>query len=117
MRVPALRVEVNGELVAIAGAEDLSLLSGSVGFAADKGKTLATPEIMFSIMGLAVHGSQPRQLTWGSGLRLKSGDRVTFELVETDQPSAPDQTLATPSSNELAAQAAADAAPRRGTQK
>ena len=113
MPVPALRVEINGELVAIAGAEGLSLLSGSVGFAADEGRTLATPEIMFSIMGLAVIGPQPRQLKWGNSVRLKTGDRVTFQLVETDDPSTPDQALSSPSSAQLAAQAAAEKKPRR----
>ena len=113
MKVPALRVEVNGELIAVAGAEGLSLLSGSVGFAADKSRTLATPEIMFSIMGLAVLGPQPRQLTWGNDIRLKAGDRVTFELVETEHPSPPEKTLSSPSSEELAAQAAAEKKARR----
>ena len=34
MKVPALRIEVNGEFVAIAGAPDLSMLSGQVAFGA-----------------------------------------------------------------------------------
>jgi hypothetical protein len=112
MKVPAIRVEVNGELVAIAGAEDLSLLSGSVGFASGKGETLAASTPVFSIMGLAVQGPQPRHLTWGNDVCLKLGDRVTFELVETENPTAPNQTLSTPSSDELAAQARADKAVR-----
>lgn len=106
MTVPALRIEVNGELIAVAGAEDLSLLSGSIGFGAGKDQTIKASGIMFGVMGLAVNCPQPRQLTWGKNVKLKIGDRVTFELVEVEDPSLPDQTLCSPSSSELAAKAA-----------
>jgi hypothetical protein len=59
-------------------------------------------------MGLAVHGPQPRQLTWGRDVQLKLGDRVTFEITEVEQPSPPQAVLRTPSSAELAAAAAAE---------
>lgn len=108
MRIPALRIELNGELVAIAGAEDLSILTGQVGFGAGKDRTIEVSGAMFSVMGLAVHGTQPRQLTWGNGIQLKLGDRVTFEITEVEQPSHPDQVLRTPSSAELATAAAAE---------
>ena len=108
MTVPALRIEVNGELLAVAGAEDLSLLTGTVGFGASKGQTLNASEVMFSVMGLAVNCPQPRQLTWGKSVKLTTGDRVTFQFVEVENPSPPDQTLRSPSSAELAAEAARD---------
>ena len=108
MKIPALRVEVNGELVATAGAEDLSILIGQVGFAAGKDRAINVSQIVFNVMGLAVHGPQPRQLTWGTGVQLKLGDRVTFEITEVEQPSLPQSVLRTPSSAELAAVAAAE---------
>lgn len=105
MKIPALRVEVNGELVAIAGAEDLSILTGLVAFGAGKDRAINTGQVMFSVMGLAVHGPQPRQLTWGNDVQLKLGDRVTFEITEIEQPSPPQAVVRTPSSAELAAAA------------
>ena len=108
MKIPALRIEINGELVAIAGAEDLSILTGQVGFGAGKDRTINTSQVMFSVMGLAIQGPQPRQLTWANGVQLKLGDRVTFEVSEAEQPSPPTQVLRTPSSAELATAAAAE---------
>jgi len=107
MKVPALRIEVNGELVAVAGAPDLSMLSGQVAFAASgPNRVIDTASIMFNVMGLALSGPQPRQLTWANGLELKVGDRVTFEFVEVSDPTPPGKVLATPSSSELAREAA-----------
>ena len=54
MNIPALRVEVNGELVAIAGASGLSLLSGTIGLGSGQGQTIDASEIVFSIMGLNI---------------------------------------------------------------
>lgn len=113
MKIPALRVEVNGELVAIAGAEDLSILTGQVGFGAGKGWAINVGHVVFSIMGLAVHGPQPRQLSWGGDVQLKLGDRVTFEITEVEQPSMPQAVLPTPSSAELAAASTAEKKQKR----
>jgi hypothetical protein len=107
MKVSALRVEVNGELVAVAGAEGLSLLTGSVGYGPGSSDATHPTQIVFNVMGLAVTGPQPRQLSWGDEVRLKLGDRVTFELVEVDHPNPPTKILRSPSSEELAAVAAA----------
>lgn len=106
MTVPALRIEVNGELIAVAGAEELSLLTGTVGFGPGKDNTLNGSEVMFSVMGLAVSCPQPQQLTWGENMKLKTGDRVTFQLVEVENPSPPDQRLRSPNSSQLADEAA-----------
>jgi hypothetical protein len=103
MKIPALRIEINGELVAIAGAEGLSILSGQVAFGAAKDCTIDTSRVMFSVMGLAIQDPQPRQLTWGNCVQLQLGDRVTFEIAEVEEPSPPHQVLRTPSSAELAA--------------
>lgn len=107
MKVPALRVEINGELVTIAGAENLDILTGNVGFGASPSGGIEVSNVMFLVMGLAVHGPNPRQLTWGNDIKLGPGDRVTFEVIETEQPSPPDKVLSTPSSDELAAASAA----------
>jgi hypothetical protein len=108
MKVPALRIEVNGELVAIAGAENLDILSGQVGFGASPTGGIEVSRVMFGVMGLSVHGPNPRQLTWGNDIKLELGDRVTFEITEIEQPSPPEQVLRSPSSDELAAVAAAE---------
>ncbi|MBI5275903.1 MAG: hypothetical protein HY854_05530 [Burkholderiales bacterium] len=112
MKVPALRIEINDELVAIAGAPGLSLLSGQVGYGASN-KPIDASSAMFLVMGLDVHGSQPRQLTWANGVQLKLGDRVTFELVEVTEPSPPSKVLATPSSAELEQEAMKSEAKKR----
>jgi hypothetical protein len=108
MKVPALRIEVNGELIALAGAEGLDILSGQVAFGASQTGGIEVSRVALGVMGLAVHGPNPRQLTWGTGIKLGLGDRVTFEITEVEQPSPPDETLGTPTSSELAAVAAAE---------
>ena len=103
MKIPALRIEINGEPVMTAGAEELASLIGTVGFGAGANKNITAADTMFLVMGLAVNCEQPRQLTWGNGTKLKLGDRVTFEVTEVEQPSAPDQVLCSPSPAQLAA--------------
>jgi hypothetical protein len=103
MKIPAFRIEVNGELVAVAGADGLDILSGQVAFGASPSGGIAVSNVACLAMGLAVHGSNPRQLTWLEGIKLKLGDRITFEIAEVDQPSSPDKVTGTPSSDELAA--------------
>jgi hypothetical protein len=116
MKIPALRIEVNGELVAIAGAKGLSLLSGTIGLGSGQSQAIDASEIMFSVMGLNVHCAQPQQLTWCNGLTLKQGDRVTFEVVQVEQTSPPDKSLASPSTEQLAAEATRPSS-KRGTRK
>jgi len=83
------------------------MLSGQVVFCATgPNRVIDTSGIMFNVMGLTLDGPQPRQLTWANGLELKVGDRVTFEFVEVSNPSPPGKVLATPSSAELAQEAA-----------
>ena len=105
MKTPALRVEVNGQLVTIAGASGLSLLTGTIGLGSGQGSKINSSEILFNVMGLSIHSAQPQQLTWGNGIKLQPGDRVTFEVVEVEQPSPPDKILSSPSSGQLAAEA------------
>jgi hypothetical protein len=95
MKIPALRIEVNGELVALAGAEGLDILSGQVAFGACPTGGIDVSRVAVGVMGLSVHGPSPRQLTWGTEIKLGLGDRVTFEITEVEQPSPPDEILST----------------------
>ena len=113
MKTPALRVEVNGELVVIAGASGLSLLTGTIGLGSGQGQKIDPSEIMFSVMGLNVHAAQPQQLTWGNGIKLRPGDRVTFEVVEEEHPSPPDNVRSSPSPGQLAVEAARPSGARK----
>jgi hypothetical protein len=101
MKIPALQLEVDGELVAIAGANGLSFLTGTIGLGSGQGKTIDASQIIFGVIGVDVHSPQPQQLTWGSGVTLKLGDRVTFQVVEVEQPFPPDKVMASPSSAQL----------------
>lgn len=116
MKIPALRIEINGELIAIAGAENLSLLTGQIGLGSGSSTNIDLERILFSVMGLDVRGARPRQLTWGDGIHLKVGDRVTFQVVEVENPSPPNNVRASPGPEELASSAATEkkAARKRG---
>jgi hypothetical protein len=102
MKIPAFRIEVNGELVAVAGAPELSLLTGQVAFGAGPNRTIDMSGLMLSVMGLDMNDQQPRQLTWANEVQLKLGDRVTFEIAEVAEADLPGKILKTPSSAELA---------------
>ena len=117
MKVKALRIEINGKEVAVAGAEGLGVLTGYVGFGAESAGSLNLGTIVFSVMGLDIGAVQPRQLTWAEGVRLSLGDRVTFELVETDNPSPPSNVRASPSPAELSAAASAEKKPHAKSRK
>ena len=51
MKIPALRVEVNGELVAIAGAENLSILYGGSCNSKNAKEIFAQPDIDGGLIG------------------------------------------------------------------
>jgi hypothetical protein len=107
MKIPALRIEINGMEIAVAGAEKLSLLTAQVSLGAGSADSIELEKIVFNVIGLDVAGVQPRQLTWGDGVRLKRGDKVTIEIVETGSPTPPSNVRGTPSSEELASAALA----------
>jgi hypothetical protein len=104
----ALRIEINGELIAVAGADNLAMLSGQIAYGVQSAGAVAMDSVVFSVMGLDVNSARPRQLTWANGVQLKMGDRVTFQLVEADNPTPPSEIRASPSSQELAAAAERD---------
>ena len=103
MKIPALRVEINGKQVTVAGAEGLALLTGAVGIGAGTSGNLDAGAIAFSVIGIDTAADQPRQLTWLDGVRLAPGDKVTFEVIETDTPTPPSNTRRSPSSEQLLA--------------
>lgn len=106
MRNPALRIEINGERIAEAGAEGLSLLTGQVGLGVGASGALEAGHLMFSAMGLAVSGPTPRRFTRGHGIELTPGDRGVFQVIETENPSPPSKVMGTPSAAQLASPAA-----------
>lgn len=105
MKVPALRIEVNGQLIAVAGAEGLSLLTATVGLGSGTGAAISASQTMFGVMGISLHGARPQQLNWASGVKLQPGDTISFQVVEVEQPSQPDKVISTPSAAQLAAEA------------
>ena len=108
MKIPALRIEINGKQIAVAGAENLSLLSGQVALGAGSSGSIDLGKIVFNVIGLGVAGTRPRQLTWGDGVQLKPGDKVTFEVVETEAPTLPSGARRTPNAEELPSAALAE---------
>ena len=116
MKIPALRIEINGKQIAVAGAENLSLLSGQIGLGSGSSKSIDAGKITFSVIGLELTGAQPRQLTWGDGVQLKPGDKVTFEVVETENPTPPSIARRTPSAEELGSGASAEKPPAKKAQ-
>ena len=109
MTLPAVRVEINGELVAVAGADGLSLLTAGIGLGSGQDASINASDILLNVMGVDAHSPQPRQFTWAKGRKLKPGDRVTFQVVLVEEPSPPDGILKTPSPAQLAAEASRDA--------
>jgi len=105
MTVPALRIKVNGQLVAIAGGENLSLLTATIGLGSGADKYIPAGSVVFGVMGLDLHSSQPKQLNWGSDIKLKEGDQVTIEIVQVEQTTPPDKVLSSPSPAQLRAEA------------
>lgn len=105
MPFPALLIKVNAQLVATAGAENLSLLTATIGLGSGTEKYIDAGSTMFGVMGLDLHSSQPRQLNWGSEIKLNEGDQVTVEIVQVDQSTPPDKVLSSPSPAQLRAEA------------
>ncbi len=104
MTVPALRIKVNGHLIATAGAENLSLLTATIGLGSGAEKYIEAGSVVFGVMGLDLHSSQPKQLNWGSEIKLREGDVVTIEIVRVEKTTPPDKVLSSPSSTQLRAE-------------
>lgn len=102
MKIPAIRVEINGKLIAIAGKENISFLSGHIGIGVGSMAKIDVHNIAFGVIGVETTGSQSRQLTWSDGIKIAPGDKVTFEVIETENPTPPTNAIRTPSTEELA---------------
>jgi hypothetical protein len=100
----AIQVEVNGKPVTVAGASDLLTLVAAVGvgFLQD-GVRVERPKGYLHVSGLAAEG--PQDLRWVENHLLKTGDSVTFRIVEVERPSPPVRSVRSPSSAELKAAA------------
>lgn len=92
----ALEVRLNGKKVALAGAEDLSVLSGIVTAVGRLGKNTSrkgsTKDLHLSVGGLTSRklGKSNEHLSWLSHRKLRVGDEVTFRIVSVtrcDRPS------------------------------
>jgi hypothetical protein len=61
MKIPALRIEINGKQIAVAGAENLSLLSGQVALGTGSSGSIDLGKIVFNVIGLDVAGTTQRR--------------------------------------------------------
>jgi len=109
MTVLAIEVEVNGKRIAVAGANDLALLTAGIGAGVGPEKRTLQADIdafRLTVMGLTSGlVARTENLTWINGLPLRVGDSITFRIVNAEQPDPPPQILRTPTSEELAAAA------------
>jgi hypothetical protein len=97
MTVLAIEVEVNGQRIAVAGANDLISLVATIGAGGERGKRKL--QVDFDAFHLAVWGfaSGPADyaaiLTWISKVSLRIGDSATFRIVRAEQPDPPAEVL------------------------
>jgi hypothetical protein len=86
----ALRVKLNGTLICIAGAEDLSVLNAIVGAVGELGpKTKRRQDealdIYLSVGGLTSRVEGPNEhLKWAKQRPLQVGDKVEVEVLDAD---------------------------------
>ena len=88
----ALRLTINKRKPIVAGAEDLSVLSGIVSLVGRLGSETADsdrgkPNMHVHLGGLTARpGKKPDEhLRWLPHTKLKVGDRVLLEIIETDR--------------------------------
>src|SRR5215469_5044832 len=88
-----LRVYLNRRKLTVAGAEDLGVLNAIVNAVGRLGKSTApigkrtTPDLWLSVGGLTRRskGVQDEHLRWIGTKRLRVGDKVTVQVVRTEQ--------------------------------
>ena len=88
----AIKVQVNGNKPVIGGADDLCVLtailtlSGKLGSASQPLRDDGTVDFTFRLGGLTARaeGVQDEHLVWLERSELKPGDKLTFEVIETD---------------------------------
>lgn len=89
-----LAVYLNRRRLTVAGAEDLGVLNAIVNAVGQLGKSTApigkrtTRDLWLSVGGLTrrAKGAEDEHLRWVRMKRLRVGDKVTAEVVRTEQP-------------------------------
>jgi hypothetical protein len=85
----ALRVKLNGKLLCVAGAEDLSVLNTIVNAVGNLGPKTKKhrdepPEVFFSVGGLTSRAERPDEhVRWAEQEPLKTGDKVEIDVLDT----------------------------------
>jgi hypothetical protein len=93
----ALAVYLNRKKLTVGGADDLCVLNaivnavGKLGNTAERIGTRRQPDLWLSVGGLTKRsgGAQDEHLRWIGHKRLRIGDKITVQLVRTDQPDKP----------------------------
>jgi hypothetical protein len=91
----ALRVTLNGKLLCVAGADDLAVLNAIVGAVGNLGtKTRRDrnerPDLYLSVGGLTSRVKGPDEhVRWAKQRRLRKGDKIQVEILETDKVDRP----------------------------
>ncbi len=89
-----LAVYLNGKRLTVAGAEDLGVLDAIVNAVGQLGNSTAligkriTQDLWLSVGGLTrrTKGAQDEHVRWIRMKRLRVGDKVTVQVVRTEQP-------------------------------
>jgi hypothetical protein len=89
-----LTVYLNGKKLTVAGTEDLGVLNAIVNAVGELGKLTArigkrrSADLWLSVGGLTRRpkGAEDEHLRWIRHKRLRVGDRITVQVVRTDQP-------------------------------
>ena len=90
----ALKVSINEKSPVIGGADDLGVLtaivtcSGKLGAASVSARDDETQDFSFRLGGLTSRqkGTPNEHQTWLTNNELKLGDKITIEIVETENP-------------------------------
>jgi hypothetical protein len=91
----ALRVTLNEKLLCVAGADDLAVLNAIVGAVGNLGaKTRrdrnGRPDLYLSVGGLTNRVEGPDEhVRWAKQRRLRKGDKIQVEVLETDKVDSP----------------------------
>ncbi|SRR5579885_1300435 len=86
----AIKVRINGEYVTTAGQEDWSVLGADVVMTRRDDEGPSGGHIRYAVGGLSKRNPEgyKQHFRW-TGRNLRVGDRIEFEIVETDEVSAP----------------------------
>jgi hypothetical protein len=91
-----LAVYLNGKRMTVAGADDLCVLNAIVNAVGELGASTVrvgkrrSVDLHLSVGGLTrrAEGKQDEHLRWTKQRRLKIGDKISVQIVQTDKPDA-----------------------------